>query len=133
MFTNMTNSTVQQTNSGGRNGCTSNEYAGMVVSFVNEVVELAHLFGADTARVFAKLDKYLAAVGDWVGVARAFLKRGVFGFHGFGGDGSDCHSVATEELKSSDKVLSKFEVKFSIPRKPIWATEFICKVLKVDF
>lgn len=133
MFTNMTNSTVQQTNSGGRNGCTSNEYAGMVISFVNEVVELAHLFGADTAGVFAKLDKYLATVGDWVGVARAFLKRGVFGFHGFGGDGSDCHSVATEELNSSDKVFSIFQVRCSIPREPIWATEFICKVLKVDF
>lgn len=77
----------------------------MVVSFVDEMVECAHLFGADTGCVFAELDEYLAAVRDWVGVGLAFFERGVFGFHGFGGDGGDCHSIAAED-QMSDKILS---------------------------
>lgn len=68
----------------------------MVVSFVDEVVECAHLFGADTGLVYTELNEYLAAVGDWVGVGWAFLERSVFGFHGFGGDGGDRHSLAAD-------------------------------------
>lgn len=131
MFANVAYSAVQETNGGGGNGCSSDEYAGVVVSFVDEVVELAHLFGAYTACVWAELDEYLAAVRNWVGVGLSFFERGVFGFHGFGGDGGDCHSLATGEVRSYSIEFS-CEIE-SIPREPIRITEFICKVLVIDF
>lgn len=70
----------QEADGGGGDGDLGDEDAGVVVLFVDEVVELADLLGADARGVGAEFDEDGAAVGLGLGVGFGWA-GGVFGEH----------------------------------------------------
>lgn len=85
---------TEEADGGGRDGGLGDEDARVEVVLVDEVVEGAHLLGADAAGVRAELDVDGTAVG--LGRRVRFAREGgVFGGHGFCGTGLDLHLVAT--------------------------------------
>jgi len=93
VLTDATGYAAQQAHGGGRDRGLRNENAGVEVALVDDVVESAHLLGADARRVRAEVDIDRAAVGLG-GRVRFARQRSVLHLHDLGGAGLDFHFSA---------------------------------------